>query len=85
MRNIRTFQTQSLQTRKICKKQYQKSHQRSILNREQCLLGGELQLMDIHFGPKEDNWTFYEFQKILGTLHVAEKLVKHRRTGREAI
>lgn len=37
------------------------------------------------FWIKEDNWTFYEFQKILGTLHVAEKLVKHRGTGREAI
>ena len=42
-------------------------------------------MLGIHFGPKEDKWISYEFWKIMGTLYVAEKLVKHRRTGREAI
>ena len=50
------------------KRQNQKSHQRSILNREQCLLGGELQLLDQkkingYLRSSGKSWEHYMLQK----------------------
>lgn len=71
MKNTSTVQAQLLQARKVRTRHQRKSHHSSILNWQQCLLGGELQLSGIHFGPKKTghlvssgkSWKHYFLQR----------------------